>query len=65
MLGGVLVEARGATYLAFAICPEICNHANNIVQSSVGALVYQESDESADRVDDEAGFDGAVQAATS
>lgn len=29
-------------YLAFAIGPEVRNHADNVIESSVGALVYQE-----------------------
>lgn len=53
---------RFRTYdLALAIGPEICHHADNVVQSRIGALVDQESTEGAEWVNDQAGFDGAVQ----
>lgn len=49
-------------YLAFAVGPEVHHHADDVVEASVCALVDQKSDERAERVDDEAGFDGAVEA---
>jgi hypothetical protein len=44
-------------YLAFAVGPEICNHANNVVKTGVRALIYQEGDECADGIDNKTGFD--------
>jgi len=49
------------TYLAFAVRPEVCNHADNVVESRVRALVYEEGRESAKRVDDEACFNRPVE----
>lgn len=49
------------TYLAFTVRPKIRSHTDDVVQSGVGALVDQECAECAERVDDETGFDGAVQ----
>jgi hypothetical protein len=51
-----------STYLAFAVCPEVGAHANNVIQSGIRALIYQERDESAQRVDDETCFNRPVQA---
>lgn len=51
----------GTHDLALAVGPEICHHANNVVQSRVGTLVEQESAEGAEGIDNQAGFDGAVQ----
>lgn len=45
------------TYLAFAVCPKVSKHADNVVQARVCALVDEESTQSADGVDDEACFD--------
>lgn len=53
------------TYLAFAVGPEICNHANNVVKTGVRALVYQEGDECADGIDNKTGFDRSMETATS
>jgi hypothetical protein len=47
--------------LSFTVRPEEANHADNVVQSCVGALVEQESRERAERVDDQAGLNGAVE----
>ena len=44
-------------YLAFAVCPEIRNHADDVIKTGVRALVYQEGDQGADGVDDKTGFD--------
>lgn len=57
------IDTKSCTYLAFAIRPKVRAHADDVVQASIGALVDQESDEGAKRVDDEAGLDGAVQTA--
>lgn len=48
-------------YLAFTICPEVRNHADEVVQASVGALIDEQRNESAERVHDQAGFDGSMQ----
>jgi hypothetical protein len=50
------------TYLAFAVRPKVRAHADDVVQAGVCALVDEECDEGAERVDDEAGLDGAVEA---
>lgn len=49
-------------YLAFAVGPEVSHHADDVVKTGVGALVDEERDESADGVDNQASFDGSVEA---
>lgn len=52
------------TYLAFAVGPEVGHHADDVVKTGIGALVDQKRNEGADGIDDQAGFDGSVQAST-
>ena len=47
----------GRAYLAFTVGPEVRNHADDVVKTSIRALIYQEGDEGTERVDDQAGFD--------
>lgn len=61
---GLRSDELCSTYLAFAVCPEVRNHADNIVQTGIGTLVYQEGNERAEGVDNEASFDGAMQSRT-
>lgn len=54
-----------STYLSLAIRPEVCTHANDVVQSRVGALVNQERAQSTQRVYYQAGLDGSVESGAS
>jgi hypothetical protein len=49
------------THLAFTVRPEVRHHADDVVQPAVGALVDEQSAQSAQRVHDQAGLDAAVQ----
>jgi hypothetical protein len=51
----------GTHNLALAVGPEVRNHADDVVQAGVGALVEKQGAERTDGVDDQAGLDGAVQ----
>lgn len=51
----------GNTHLAFTESPEIADHADDVVQAGVGALVEQKSAEGAERIHDQASLDGTVQ----
>lgn len=53
---------RYTTHLAFAVGPEIDGHADEVVDARVGALVHEQGGEAAERVDDEADLDAAVEA---
>jgi hypothetical protein len=48
-------------HLAFAVGPEVGHHADDVVESRVGALVDEESTQCAQWVHDQACLDGAVQ----
>jgi len=50
-----------ADNLSLTICPKVGNHANDVVQAGVGALVDQESAQCAEWIHDQAGLDGSVQ----
>jgi hypothetical protein len=49
------------THLAFTVRPKVCNHADDVVESRVRALIYEEGRESAKRIDDEACFNRSVE----
>jgi len=49
------------SHLSLAISPEIDAHANEIVERGIGTLIEQHSNQSGERVEDQAGLDGTVQ----
>lgn len=53
-----------ANNLSLAICPEIRNHADDVVQARVCALVDEQCAQCAERVDNQTGLNGAVQTGT-
>ena len=50
-----------ATYFSLTVGPKVGSHANNVVQSGVGALVDQECTQRAQGVDDQARLDGSME----
>lgn len=52
------------SYLAFAICPKVGHHADNVVKTRVCALVDEKRTQRTQRVDNQAGFNRAMQSRT-
>lgn len=54
------MESR-KTHLAFTVCPEVDHNADGVVDRWVGSLVEQCCGKSGERVDNQSGFDAAVE----
>lgn len=52
------------TYLALAVRPKVSDHADDVVESRVCALVDEDRTQRTQWVDDQTSFDGPVQTAT-
>ena len=52
------------TYLALAVSPKVGDHADDVVESRVCALVDEKRTQRTQRVDDQTSLDGPVKAAT-
>ena len=58
------VETGFMSYLAFAIRPKVGHHTDNVVETRVCALVDEKRTQRTHRVDNQAGFDRAMQSST-